>query len=511
MLLGNLKLGSKLAIAFGGITIILIIVGLWSTNGISGIVDNAKTTIKGNELRADLETKYVQHLKWSAALTNYINNVTVKELKLETDHTKCDFGKWYYGEGKKEAIKMAPSLKEILVKFEQPHKDLHASAIKIENTLNKEELNLEDSLNMKSFSGLFQANYIFFSETETHLKRMGELFKESIEQSKVEILSDDLLIEEASNTNNLVRILSIIGIILAIILSIFITRGITIPLRKGLNFARKISEGNLTSQVECDTKDEIGLLCEALTSMAVKLKSIVTEIQNSTVQINTASKEVSISSQKISQGASEQASATEEVLASMEEMVANITQNTSNSNLTQEIAENANHNIKESNDSTITAVESMKKIADKIQVINDIAFQTNILALNAAVEAARAGEEGKGFAIVAVEVRKLAERSKVAAEEINELSTKGVIIAENAGKQLQSIVPEIEKTAKLVSEITSSSKEQTSGSEQINNGMNSINQMTQQYAASSEEMAASSEELSNQAEQLKELISFFKV
>jgi methyl-accepting chemotaxis protein len=153
----------------------------------------------------------------------------------------------------------------------------------------------------------------------------------------------------------------------------------------------------------------------------------------------------------------------------------------------------------------------MKKIAEKVSIIGDIAFQTNILALNAAVEAARAGEHGKGFAVVAAEVRKLAERSHIAAGEINELTKSSVEVADKAGSQLESIVPSIQKTAKLVQEISAASIEQNSGANQINNAINQLNKVTQQNAASAEEMATSSEELSSQADSLKDLISFFKV
>jgi len=153
----------------------------------------------------------------------------------------------------------------------------------------------------------------------------------------------------------------------------------------------------------------------------------------------------------------------------------------------------------------------MKQIADKVTIIGDIAFQTNILALNAAVEAARAGEHGRGFAVVAAEVRKLAEKSQIAAGEINALSKSSVQIAEESGKLLASIVPDIQKTARLVQEITAASIEQNSGAEQINNAINQLNQVTQQNAAAAEEMATSTEELSSQSDQLKDMIAFFKV
>jgi len=213
----------------------------------------------------------------------------------------------------------------------------------------------------------------------------------------------------------------------------------------------------------------------------------------------------------MSQGATEQASASEEVSSSMEEMVSNIQQNTDNAIQTEKIAMMVATNIRKGNASAQRSAISMKDIADKISIISEISFQTNILALNAAVEAARAGEHGRGFAVVAAEVRKLAERSKVAAEEINQVSKDGVDIASSTGQQLEDLVPEIEKTTKLVQEISAASMEQNTGTDQINNALQQLNHVTQQNAASSEEQATSAEELANQSEHLREIISFFRI
>ncbi len=303
----------------------------------------------------------------------------------------------------------------------------------------------------------------------------------------------------------------LIAIILGIILAMSITRLITKPINQGVTFAKQIADGDLTAKIDVYQNDEIGELAEALRGMVQKLKSIVGSILSGSDNIANASIQLSATSQQMSQGATEQASSAEEVSSSMEEMVSNIQQNTDNSQQTEKIATQAVDGIRKGSDSTNVAVSSMKEIAEKIMIINDIAFQTNILALNAAVEAARAGEHGKGFAVVAAEVRKLAERSKVSADEIVNLSRNGVDISEKAGEQLQTIVPEIEKTAKLVQEISAASLEQNSGADQINNAIQQLNQIVQQNAAASEEMATSSEELSSQAEQLKETVMFFKI
>ncbi len=321
----------------------------------------------------------------------------------------------------------------------------------------------------------------------------------------------DESIASIDNSNRVMIIGLIFALILGILLAYVITIAITRPLRKGVDFAQEVAQGNLMATVDVDQKDEIGDLAEALKGMVKKLREIVASVIGGSENIAAASQQMSSSSQEMSQGASEQASSAEEVSSSMEEMVSNIQQNTDNAQQTEKIAVSATDKMREGNKSTETSVSSMKNIADKIKIINDIAFQTNILALNAAVEAARAGEHGKGFAVVAAEVRKLAERSKVAADEIDDLSKNGVEVSEKAGNQLNELVPEIEKTTKLVQEISAASIEQNSGADQVNNAIQQLNQVTQQNAASSEELATSSEELSSQAEQLREIISYFKV
>jgi methyl-accepting chemotaxis protein len=211
----------------------------------------------------------------------------------------------------------------------------------------------------------------------------------------------------------------------------------------------------------------------------------------------------------MSKGASTQAASAEEASSSIEQMNANIRQNAENALQTEKIATQAANDAQEGGDAVNMTVSAMKQIADKIMIIEEIARQTNLLALNAAIEAARAGEHGKGFAVVAAEVRKLAERSQNAAAEINDLSTNSVEVAEQAGQLLEVIVPNIQKTAELVQEISAASKEQDAGAEQINKSIQQLDSVIQQNASASEEMASTAEELSSQSEQLADMISFF--
>ena len=269
------------------------------------------------------------------------------------------------------------------------------------------------------------------------------------------------------------------------------------------------AKGDMTIEIKPRSEKDEQII--ALAEMIKAVGEIVQQVQQSSDDIANASLQMSDNSQQVSDGASQQASAAEEVSSSMEEMASIIHQNTDNAQETEKIAIKAAEGILDGSKNMNMTMIVMKKIAEKVTIIGDIAFQTNILALNAAVEAARAGEHGKGFAVVAAEVRKLAERSHNAAGEIDELTKSSVDVATKASELLESIVPDIQKTAKLVQEIASASMEQNSGAIQINNAISQLNRVTQQNAASAEEMATSSEELSDQADYLKSLVSFFKV
>ncbi|PZX15146.1 methyl-accepting chemotaxis sensory transducer with Pas/Pac sensor [Breznakibacter xylanolyticus] len=271
--------------------------------------------------------------------------------------------------------------------------------------------------------------------------------------------------------------------------------------------ARLVANGDLTVRLE--KRSDNDLLMQSLSEMVAKLNEIVAQITDASENVATGSNEMSLTATQIAQGANEQAASAEEVSSSVEEMAGTIQQNSENAIETEKIATASAKGIIEVSSSSSQSLDAIRLISEKIRVINDIAEKTDILAINAAIEAARAGEHGKGFAVVAAEVRKLAEVSQKAAVEINSLSASSLRLTEEAGTQLNKIIPDIEKTARLVQEIAMASREQSAGAEQIAKAVDQFSQVTQQNSAAAEEMSSSSEELSGQADMLKEVISFF--
>jgi len=322
--------------------------------------------------------------------------------------------------------------------------------------------------------------------------------------------SQDALISKGRSTT-IGLTLGFLTTCLLIALGLAVSRSITKPVDSLKVAAERMASGDFKVKFDTQRKDEIGHLLTSMQSMAVKISEVVGDVRDASDNVSAGAQQIASSAQQLSQGATEQASSIEEVSSSIEEMSSNIKQSAENASQTEKIAMKAAGDAKDGGQAVGRTVEAMKQIAGKISIIEEISRQTNLLALNAAIEAARAGEHGKGFAVVASEVRKLAERSQKAAAEITELSKSSVDVAEHAGELLAKILPDVQKTAELVQEISAASREQDGGVQQINKAIQQLDQVIQQNAAAAEETSSTTEELAAQSERMREMIEYFKL
>ncbi|MBN3214422.1 methyl-accepting chemotaxis protein [Pectobacterium polaris] len=371
-----------------------------------------------------------------------------------------------------------------------------------------------------------QATAFLFNDVakiqKSYFTKLGELLdyqQENVEKSKVETKT---FISEALFWTLL---LSACSAVLGVLIAWLLTRSVTAPLSIALSSALRIGEGDLRGTIAVDSRDEFGQLLEAMRDMQSSLTKTVITVRDNAESVATASIQIAQGNADLSSRTEEQASALEETSSTMTQLGMTVKNNADNARQADQLAKNASTVAQQGGQVVDDVVETMKaidessrSIADIINVIDSIAFQTNILALNAAVEAARAGEQGRGFAVVAGEVRSLAQRSAEAAKEIKTLITtsverveQGSDLANKAGETMQQVVVAIRQLTDTMAEISSASAEQSTGVDQVGIAVNQMDQTTQQNAALVEESAAAALSLQDQADLLVRAVSVFKV
>ncbi len=570
----DINILTKLLIAFGITLIFTIVIGAIGIYNLNRINDNTKQTavnylpVVNNSYKVDKYWHEVMNYfsEYNYSGDKYFSNKVEQRIKRTSAAINEITFKAKSAKLSEESTRKVTTIKSQIDEFS----DVFQNYKKKVERYNREAINIEKSKSSLLSSNLNSdikliiaeiSDYLYYIRTNRLPRKMPELYKLTdklaqkssgvlintyieqihnygqtyVDARKLELKADeignnilgdakavtdvilDMFTENAEIANQItnnaqsIMIFSIIIIlIVGFAFSFLISRSITRPIGITVDFANHMASGDLTDRINIERKDEIGDLIRAMNLISEKTNEVINSIKESAGQIKDASVRLSSNSQELSSGATEQASAAEEVASSMEEMSANIQQIADNATETGKIARSSVTGIISGNEAARKAIQSMKNIADKINIISEIAFQTNLLALNAAVEAARAGASGKGFSVVASEVRKLAERSKNAAVEIEKLSNETVKISSQAGEMLADVVPKIEKTSELVDNIAVSGKEQLGGIVQINNAMNQLNNVTQQNVNNSEQLATSAEELSAQAVHLNDSISYFK-
>jgi methyl-accepting chemotaxis protein len=400
--------------------------------------------------------------------------------------------------------------------------DLRLLDANLKNQKNIQQLKLftnELEIYISSFNKIYTLLVKRHEVVDNMLETDGPQIEKYTETVKQSIKDEQYILGESVEDNNnktqsIVIWVSLIAVIFGIIIVIFIIRDVLKKVGGEPNIvseiARGIATGRLDIALDMEAKGATGILAQIII-MRSKLIDVVQQITSNSQQISIAATQVSNTAASLSEATTEQAASVEETSGSIEQMGASISQNNENAQNTDMIATVSAKAAKQGGQAVSDTVVAMKQIADKISIIEDIAYQTNMLALNAAIEGARAGEHGKGFAVVAAEVRKLAERSQIAASEISSLTKNSVEIAETAGVLLEKMVPDIIKTAELVQEISAASEEQSVGVSQIIKAMQQLDSVTQQNASGSEQLAATASEMQAQSENLINVVSFFRL
>ncbi|MBB4236740.1 methyl-accepting chemotaxis protein [Rhizobium esperanzae] len=494
----RLTIKTKLVTAFTFIILMLVGTAAYGVFSLGSLNDTIDRLLAGPAARLDLAQQI--NIAQLEAIRQQKNLLTARS----ADETARAIAK-----GDQARKEFASAFSQVLALATEEGKARWARIAELSKTFDAADDQIRDFVKAGNAEG---ANTISVTTARAAANDIDSTLSEILALEKQRMkAADDGAQNQYETTRTTMVAVAAVALLIAALTAFWIANTISKGLGRANTVVREVSEGDLTKMAEITSHDEIGELLGNVNTMIERLRGVVADALSAADNVSSGSQQLSASSEQVSQGATEQAASAEEASASMEQMAANIKQNADNAAQTEKIARQSAKDAEISGEAVTRAVDAMRTIAQKIGIVQEIARQTDLLALNAAVEAARAGEHGKGFAVVASEVRKLAERSQSAAAEISAMSSDTVKAAADAGDMLGRLVPDIRKTAELVSEISAACREQDIGASQINEAIQQLDKVTQQNAGASEQMSATSEELAAQAEELQASIAFFKV
>ena len=513
MLKKKLKIGQRLALGFGIVIILLMLLAALAYSRIGGLSGEIANTVNDRYPKTVIANQIKSQLNdVSRNMLNALIMTDAEQIKKEIANINAENQSNSEAFAQLEKIITDPKGKEYLKEIttiRDKFMPLQGKFIALINEDRKEEAQL------KFLFSLRPVQLKYFAALDAFLKHQnGQMEMAGSDSAKV-----------AKSTSATILFLALVATAVSVLVAFLATRSITRPLYEAVDVAKRVADGDLTSDIQVKTGDEMGQMMEALRHMNESLMKIVGEVRTGTETIASVSSEIASGNLDLSTRTEKQAASLQETASSMRDLTDTVKQNAEHAHQANRLALSASEVAEKGGVVVAQVVDTMgsinassKKIVDIIGVIDGIAFQTNILALNAAVEAARAGEQGRGFAVVAGEVRNLAQRSASAAKEIKVLITdsvtktsEGTRLVENAGITMDEVVSAVQRVAHIINEISAASTEQTAGIDQVNQAVTSMDDSTQQNAALVEQAAAAAESLVDQANQLAEVISQFKL